>query len=220
MRGTRVGLFAAVAALLACPLLAAPGAGAAVRVRLGYLSWVRASWTIAVADCPSCSGPQRSGGTFRALAGRAAVRRRGVATVVELSGRSRRSRLACDGSDLDAAPLPAAPRALRLVLAARGRRLGFRWALPACDPEIDQPVADALLPATSRSRAYLRRDTAYLRLRGRRAFDLAPDSPDAPPDVGPAPGHWRGTLTWSLTAKLTRCRTLRSKGRRVRRCAF
>jgi hypothetical protein len=92
----------------------------------------------------------------------------------------------------------------------------FRWALPSCDPDIDQPVAAALLPATSRSRAYLRRGTAYLRLRGRRSFDLAPDVPDAPPELGPAPGHWTGTLTWSLTARLTRCRTVAGR----RRCAF
>ena len=220
MAGTRVVLLGAVGALLAVFVPPAAGADAAtttaVRLRLGYLSWVRASWTIAVSDCPSCSAPQRSSGSFRTLAGRAVVRRLGAATVVDLGGRSRRSRLTCAGPDLSAAPLPSAPRVLRLEVTTRGRRVVFRWALPSCDPDIDQPVAAALLPATSRSRAYLRRGTAYLRLRGRRSFDLAPDVPDAPPELGPAPGHWTGTLTWSLTARLTRCRTVAGR----RRCAF
>jgi hypothetical protein len=210
-----VGLFGAMGAVLAC-FVFAPPAGAAARLRLGYLRWVRASWTIAVDDCPSCSAPQRSSGSFRTLLGRAAVRRRSGQTVVELGGRARRSRLTCAGPDIDATPLPPAPRVLTLQLTTSRRRVGFRWALPACDPDIDQPVADVLLPATSRSRAYLRRGTAYLRLRGRHTFDLAPDVPDAPPELGPPPGHWTGTLTWSLTAKLTRCRTVRGH----RRCAF
>jgi hypothetical protein len=195
--------------------LAAP-AQAAPRLQLGYLRWVRASWTIAVDDCPSCSQPQRSSGSFRTLAGQAAQRRRAVGNVVELNGRRRRTRLTCSGPDLSAAPLPSAPRVLTLQVTRRGGRVGFRWLLPACDPEIDQPVADALAPATSRTRAYLRRGTVYLRLKGRRRFDVAPDVPDAPPELGPAPGHWTGTLRYTLTAKLTRCRQYRGH----RQCAF
>ena len=58
--------------------------------------------------------------------------------------------------------------------------------------------------------------SAYLRLRGRRRFDVAPDAAMPGPDLGPPPGHWTGTLTWSLTATLTRCRTVLGH----RRCAF
>src|SRR4051794_7041674 len=211
MGARRVLLLAGVASVV----LTAP-ASAAPRLRLGYLRWVRASWTIAVDDCPSCSQAQRSSGSFRTLAGRAALRRRAPGTVVELNGRRRRTRLSCYGPDLSAAPLPKAPRVLRLLVSSRGRRVAFRWLLPSCDPEIDQPVAEALTPSTSRTRAYLRRGTVYLRLKGRRHFDVAPDVPDAPPELGPAPGHWTGTLRWSLTAKLTRCRL--HLGRR--QCAY
>jgi hypothetical protein len=211
MGARRVLLLTGIVALA----LSAP-ASAAPRLRLGYLQWVRASWTIAVDDCPSCSQPQRSSGSFRTLAGRAALRRRAPGTVIELNGRRRRARLRCTGPDLSAAPLPKAPRVLSLLVASRGRRVAFRWLLPSCDPEIDQPVADALRPSTSRTRAYLRRGTVYLRLKGRRRFDVAPDVPDAPPELGAPPGHWTGTLRWSLVAKLTRCRL----HRRHRQCAF
>lgn len=206
-----VGIAVALGSALAGPAQAAP------RLRLGYLRWVRASWTIAVDDCPSCSQPQRSSGSFRALTGRAALRRRAVGTVVELNGRRRRSRLTCAGPDLSAQPLPPAPHVLTLQISSRARRrVGFRWLLPACDPEIDQPVADALSPSTSRTRAYLRRGVVYLRLTGRRRYDVAPDVPDAPPELGSPPGHWTGTLRWSLTAKLTRCRIHSGH----RQCAF
>jgi hypothetical protein len=206
----------AVAIAVALTGATTSSAAAAPRLHLVYLRWVRASWTIAVDDCPSCSQAQRSSGSFRTLAGRAALRRRAAGTVVELNGRRRRTRLTCSGPDLSAAPVPKAPRVLTLLVASRGRRVGFRWLLPSCDPEIDQPVADAISPATSRTRASLRRGTVYLRLTGRRRFDVAPDAPDAPPELGPAPGHWTGTLSWSLIAKLTRCRLHRGH----RQCAF
>ncbi|TML25394.1 MAG: hypothetical protein E6G30_10370 [Actinobacteria bacterium] len=167
MRAVRVLVLGALAGCLAqgAP---APAAARSPALRLGYVASIRASWTIAVAGCPSCSQPQRSYGAFGAGAGRAALRRR-----------------------------------------AGGL-------LPACDPDVDQPVADAGLPAVTVRRAYLRGDTAYLRLRGRRRFDVAPDAAMPGPDLGPPPGHWTGTLTWSLTATLTRCRTVLGH----RRCAF
>jgi hypothetical protein len=208
---------AALTGAAAAPAAAAPPAG----LRLGYLTSIRASWTIAVSDCPSCSQPQRSTGWFRAGAGRGVVRRRATFLAVALAGARRRSALRCIGPDLSAAPTPRGPRAIGLEATARGSRaLRFAWRLSACDPDVDQPVADALIPAATYTRAYLRRGTAYLRLRGRRAFDVAPDADFPPPDLGPPPGHWTGTLTWSLTARLTRCVSRFAHGRRVRRCAF
>jgi hypothetical protein len=208
--------------LAACPAIARAAARPAPGgLRLGFVSSIRSSWTIAVSDCPSCSQPQRSTGSYRAGGGRAVVRRGSTSLSVAVAGARRRSSLRCLGPDISASPTPPAPRSLALQAGRRGSRaLRFAWRLPTCDPEIDQPVADALIPAASVSRAYLRRDTAYLRLRGRRSFDVAPDADFPPPDVGPPPGHWTGTLTWSLTVKLVRCVTRRAHGRRVRRCAF
>ena len=202
------GLIALGALLLAEPGSAAPG------LRLGYVSSIRASWTIAVSDCPSCSQPQRSTGTFRAGAGRAVVRRRSGLLTVALSGARRRSALRCVGPDLSAAPLPPAPRALTLQATARGSRaLRLAWRLPACDPDVDAPVAEAGIPAATFSRSFLRRNRFRLRLRGRRSFDVAPDADYPSPDLGPPPGHWTGTLTWSLDVRLVRCVARR-------RCAF
>jgi hypothetical protein len=215
MRAVRVLVLGALAGCLAqgAP---APAAARSPALRLGYVASIRASWTIAVADCPSCSRPQRSYGAFGAGAGRAALRRRAGGVAVILTGARRRSRLRCEGPDLSARPLPPALRSLTLRATLRGLRVRFAWVLPACDPDVDQPVADAGLPAVTVRRAYLRGDTAYLRLRGRRRFDVAPDAAMPGPDLGPPPGHWTGTLTWSLTATLTRCRTVLGH----RRCAF
>jgi hypothetical protein len=216
MRAVRVPVV--VGALAGCLAVAAPAASAATApaLRLGYLASIRASWTIAVSDCPSCSQPQRSSGTFAAGVGRPALRRRASGLAVLLTGARRRSLLRCEGPDLSARPLPPAPRTLTLLATVRGLRVRFAWALPACDPDIDGPVANADLPAITLRRAYLRRDTAYIPLRGRRHYDVAPDAAMPGPDLGPPPGHWTGTLTWSLTAKLTRCATIGGH----RRCAF
>jgi hypothetical protein len=217
----RVRRLAAMGVASGCLGGVAAPAPAAPPPRLGYVTTIRASWAIAVEDCPSCSQANRSSGTFRTAAGRAVVRRRGGAFAIALAGTRRVSRVRCAGPDLSADPLPPAQRALTLEATPRGTRaLRFAWRLPACDPDVDQPVADAVVPAATFTRAYLRRGTTRLRLRGRRAFDVAPDADFPPPDLGPPPGHWTGTLTWSLTVELARCRAGLSHGRRVRRCAF
>src|SRR5947209_4758948 len=183
MRAARLLVLGALAGCLV-GVAPAPAATRSPALRLGYVASIRGSWTIAVADCPSCSQPQRSSGAFGAGLGRAALRRRPGGLAVVLTGARRRSRLRCDGPDLSARPLPPAPRSLTLRATLRGLRVRFAWVLPACDPDVDQPVADAGLPAVTLRRAYLRGDTAYLRLRGRRRFDVAPDAAMPGPDLG------------------------------------